>query len=62
MKTSKPIDILADALARCSREDVRSPQLTSALAALEKNATEAWPFAQFRRALEMTRDEDRCRP
>jgi hypothetical protein len=33
--------------------------LTAALAALEKRARESWPFDQFRRALEMTRDEDR---
>jgi hypothetical protein len=53
------MDMLTDALARCRREDVRSPQLTAALAALEKRAKEHWPFEQVRRALEMQRDEDR---
>jgi hypothetical protein len=58
-KTGTPMDILADALARCRHEDMRTPAVLAALEALAKGAREAWPFDQFRRALEMTRDEDR---
>jgi hypothetical protein len=54
-----PMAILEDALTRCRHEDVRSQALTAALAALALGAREARPFDQFRRALEMTRDEDR---
>jgi hypothetical protein len=51
--------ILEDALAHCHHEDMRTPTVTAALDALASRARESWPFDQFRRALEMTRDEDR---
>jgi hypothetical protein len=47
----KALAILADALKRCRVEDVRSPALTAALDLLAGDASESWPFEQFRRSL-----------
>jgi hypothetical protein len=40
-----------DALQRCRREEVRSPEVYAALDELEARAQTKWPFAQFREAL-----------
>ena len=59
-RSGPPIAVLEDALARCRREDMRTPSVERALTALASRATEAWPSEQFRRALATTdRDEDR---
>ncbi len=53
MTNVEALGILGDALRRCGTEDMRTPEVAAALAQLEPHAAEAWPFDQFRRALEI---------
>lgn len=44
--------MLEDALARCSTEDMRTPEVYAALDYLAARAKKKWPFEQFREALD----------
>jgi hypothetical protein len=46
------LDVLENALARCRREDMRTPEVFAALDYLKARASTKWPFDQFRQALE----------
>ena len=48
--------VLEDALRRCATEDMRTPDVDAALIALARQASETWPFDQFRHALDGTGD------
>ena len=52
MDTDSALAVLDDALHRCRKEDVRTPDVFAALDFLEARATQKWPFDQFRRGLE----------
>jgi hypothetical protein len=52
MDTTTALAVLADALERCRRQDMRTAQVYAALDFLETRAAQKWPFDQFRDALE----------
>ena len=52
MDTRIALGILDDALQRCRKEDVRTPEVYAALEFLEARAVRKWPFNQFREALD----------
>lgn len=45
------LTILEDAHRRCGEEDMRTAEVFAALTHLEAQASETWPFDQFRHAL-----------
>jgi hypothetical protein len=52
MTNTEALAVLDHAVRRCTTEDIRTPDVDAALAHLELKASAAWPFAQFRHALE----------
>lgn len=50
--------VLEDALERCRKEDMRTPDVFAALDFLEAHAFRKWPFDQFRDALENSTSEE----
>jgi len=59
MDTGTALTVLQQALDRCRKEDVRTPDVFAALDFLELRAVQKWPFEQFRRALDSTDREGR---
>ena len=57
MDTITALAVLDDALNRCRKEDVRTPDVFAALDFLQPRAAQKWPFEQFRRELEGTDPE-----
>ena len=57
MDTTTALAVLDDALNRCRKKDVRTPNVFAALDFLQARATQKWPFDQFRRELEGTDPE-----
>lgn len=51
MTDQDALAILEDAHRRCGEEDMRTPEVFTALLYLEARASELWPFEQFRHAL-----------
>jgi len=49
--------VLDDALHHCGTENMRTPAVVTAPAELGLGAAEAWPFAQFRHALDASIDQ-----
>ena len=60
MDTITALAVLDDALNRCRKEDVRTPDVFAALDFLEARAAQKWPFDQFRRGLENRDTLYRC--
>jgi hypothetical protein len=53
------IAVLEDALNRCRREDMRTPEVFAALDFLSSRASRKWPFDQFRNSLDIANEEGR---
>jgi hypothetical protein len=53
------IAVLEDALNRCRREDMRTPEVLAALDFLEPRVSSKWPFDQFRKSLHRNNEEGR---
>ena len=51
MDIKAALSILEDALNRCRQEDIRNAEVYTALQYLQLSASTAWPFQQFRDAL-----------
>jgi len=51
--------VMTGALAQCRSRDMRTPDVLAALVVLSSAAREHWPHRQFRRALDIEREEDR---
>jgi uncharacterized protein (UPF0548 family) len=51
--------VLTHALRNCRSEDMRTPGVLEALDTLSAAAREQWPHRQFRRSLDIGREEDR---
>jgi hypothetical protein len=58
MDSNTTLAVLTDALKRCRREDMRTPEVFAALDYLESRAETKWPFDQFRHALDSDNDEE----
>lgn len=58
MDNTTALAVLEDALERCRREDMRTPEVFAALDFLKARATVQWPFEQFRDALENSTSEE----
>jgi hypothetical protein len=52
MTNPEAFAILEDAVRRCHAEDMRTPEVLDALMVLEVQASETWPFDQFRHGLQ----------
>jgi hypothetical protein len=61
MDTATALAVLADALERCRRQDMRTATVYAALAFLETRAAHRWPLDQFRAALEDNDDDEEGR-
>jgi hypothetical protein len=53
------IAVLEDALDRCRREDMRTPDVLAALVFLEPRVSSKWPFDQFRKSLDSDNEAGR---
>jgi hypothetical protein len=53
------IAVLEDALNRCRRQDMRTPEVFAALDFLEPRVSIKWPFDQFRKSLDSNNKEGR---
>jgi hypothetical protein len=53
------VAVLEDALNRCRREDMRTPEVLAALDFLEPGVSSKWPFDQFRKSLHRNKDKGR---
>jgi hypothetical protein len=51
--------VLEDALSRCRREDMRTPEVFAALDFLGSRAGSKWPFDPFRNSLDSNNEEGR---
>ena len=58
MDNATTLAVLQDALDRCRKQDMRTPDVFAALDFLQARANQKWPFEQFRRGLE-SRDAER---
>jgi hypothetical protein len=45
------VDVLADAVNRCRKEDMRTPEVFASLDLLAQRASVRWPFEQFKDSL-----------
>jgi hypothetical protein len=45
------LDVLADAVNRCRKEDMRTPEVFASLDLLAQRASVRWPFEQFKDSL-----------
>jgi hypothetical protein len=59
MDTTTALAILADALQRSRKEDMRTAEVYAALDFLAARTSVKWPFDQFRTALDYPDDEGR---
>ncbi len=55
MTSADALAVLDDALKRCATEDMRTDEVSAALAVLQARSTERWPFEQFLHGLMLTR-------
>jgi hypothetical protein len=53
------IAVLEEALNRCRREDVRTPEVFAALDFLQPRVSSKWPFEQFRKSLDSNNEAGR---
>ena len=53
------LDVPTDALNRCRREDMRTPEVFAALDFFEPRASHKWPFDQLRKSLNSDNEEGR---
>ena len=57
MDTTAAIAVLENALERCRKEDMRTPDVFAALDFVAARASVQWPFDQFRESLNSTGSE-----